>query len=112
MSNHFCGFCSHAALLSSEHPAGSAPRPAAPPPPPPGRLTVSHQLQQSQVQRPLPARVLVQGDAVAGGGKHLPGADGHDLEKQTDDQALVLAGKPVQSQKSHSRRKVVVPAGE
>lgn len=42
-------------------------------------LTVSNQLQQSQVQLPLPAGVLVQGDAVARRGKHLARADGHDL---------------------------------
>lgn len=44
-------------------------------------LTVSHQLQQSQVQRSFPPWVLVQGDAVARGGEHLPGADGHHLEE-------------------------------
>lgn len=46
-------------------------------------LTVSHQLQQGQVQLPLPAGVLVQRDAVARGGEHLARADGHDLAGET-----------------------------
>lgn len=56
-------------------------------------LTVSNQLQQRQVQGPLPARVLVQSDAVACGGEHLSGADGHDLqeEKAVNQQAHLLS---------------------
>lgn len=41
--------------------------------------TISQELQQGQVNGPLPARVLLQGDAVACGGKHLPATDGHQL---------------------------------
>lgn len=46
-------------------------------------LTISHQLQQGQVKRTFPAWVFVQGDTVACGGKNLPRAYGHHLEKRT-----------------------------
>lgn len=41
--------------------------------------TVSKELQQRQVNRPLPAGTLRQRDAVACGCKHLPAADGNEL---------------------------------
>lgn len=41
--------------------------------------TVSEELQQSQVNRPFPAGVLLERDAVSCGGKHFPTADCHQL---------------------------------
>lgn len=53
-------------------------------------LTVGQELQQRQVDGPLPARVLLQRDAVARGGEHLAAADGHQLA------AFVFAGHVVE----------------
>lgn len=53
-------------------------------------LTVSQELQQRQVNRPLPSGRFGQCDAVAGGGKDLPTANGHQLA------ALVLPSHVVQ----------------
>ena len=55
--------------------------------------TVPQELQQSQVDRALPAGALVQGDAVARRGKDLARADGDQLA------AFILAGHVVE----HSR---------
>lgn len=41
--------------------------------------TISEELQQRQVNKPFPAGVLLQGDAVPGGGEHFPAADGHQI---------------------------------
>lgn len=41
--------------------------------------TVSEELQQSQVNGPFPARLLLQSDAVSRGCKHFAAADGHQL---------------------------------
>lgn len=42
-------------------------------------LTVSKQLQDGQVHVPLPQRLLLDSDAVAGGGEDVAAADGHQL---------------------------------
>ncbi|TNN38301.1 hypothetical protein EYF80_051538 [Liparis tanakae] len=55
-----------------------------------GGFTVGQELEQRQVDEALPPRVLLQRDAVASGGEHLPAADGHQLA------ALVFAGHVVQ----------------
>lgn len=65
----------NSALLTQNAPPSSFPVPR----PLPSCLTVSDQLQQSQVKLPFPAGVLVQGDAIARSGEHLTRADGHDL---------------------------------
>ena len=48
-----------------------------------GRLrkspTISKQLQDGQVNVPLPDRVLLYGNAIASGGEHLPRANGDQL---------------------------------
>ena len=68
-------------------------------------LTVSEEHEDGQVHGPLPARVLLDGDAVARGGEHLAAADGHQLA------ALVAARHVVE----HGRvvdEGVQLPAGE
>lgn len=55
-----------------------------------GSRTVPQELQQRQVDGPLPAGALVQGDAVARGSKDLAGADGDELA------ALILAGHVIE----------------
>lgn len=53
--------------------------------------TISEELQQCQVDKPFPAGVLLQSDAVSRGGEHFPTADGHQLA------ALILPGHVVQN---------------
>lgn len=54
-------------------------------------VTVSKELQQRQVNKTLPAGVLLQSNAVSRGGKHFPAADGYQLA------ALVLPSHVVQN---------------
>lgn len=53
-------------------------------------FTISQELEQRQVDGPFPARILLQSDAVAGGGEHFPAANGHQLA------ALVFASHVIQ----------------
>lgn len=53
-------------------------------------FTVSQELKQGQVDGSFPARILLQGDAVTGGSKHFPTADGHQLA------ALIFSSHVVQ----------------
>lgn len=45
----------------------------------PRGLTITHKLEQGQVNLPLPRRALLEGDSVTSGGKDVPTADGHEL---------------------------------
>jgi len=53
-------------------------------------LTISKKLQDGQVHMSLPERLLLDGNAVPGGGKDVAAADGHQFA------ALVPAGHVVQ----------------
>lgn len=53
-------------------------------------FTISQELKQGQVDGSFPAWILLQGDAVTSGGKHLPTADGHQLA------ALIFSSHVVQ----------------
>ena len=55
-----------------------------------GNFTISQELEQRQVDGSLPARILLQSDAVTGGRKHFAAANGHQLA------ALVFASHVIQ----------------
>ncbi|CAO2632947.1 hypothetical protein LEMLEM_LOCUS21990 [Lemmus lemmus] len=78
-------YCEHTPLLQSPNSSPSSPGPRASPPfsrvglPAQHSRTVPQELQQRQVDGPLPAGALVKGDAIASGSEDLAGADGDQL---------------------------------
>lgn len=59
------------------------------------KLTVSKQLQDGQVHVSLPQRLLLDGDAVACGGKDVAAADGHQLAALVPARHVVQHGRVV-----------------